>query len=689
MLKFNTLTFDKLGGIQTKKALTSFYAHEALSCVGGVFNKNGAYEKRKGGEKYNTTALSSISGIYEFRYNQDQSSELIIAAGTQIYTGNGGSPSSIQTGMTSGSYYDFATYNDKCYMVNGQNQGLWYDGTNVYGIGISPPSSNATLAANTSGTLALGTYLINVTFVNADGEESNPYSSDASITLTGVQDQIDLINIPTSSDSQVTARNIYMSAVDGAILRLQQTINDNTTTTGTITSDAAGALLEYDHDVLPSGVAGIEVHKDRLMAFKGNTLYIGKSYEEAAYFPQGTLDAAVDYTIQLGDSSPIIGIKSYFDILLIFKKYDIFILSGSNEFDFRVDRLRTDERVGCVSDRTIKVIDNWCYFLGANGVYRTDGVSVQEISSAISDFFEQDSSDSTYKINKNYMHLACAEYYKEKNVYLLFITTGSETSNNMCFTFYVKKIGLDQESGEIWGNWSPWPGLDTEAATIVLEDGVEKWFRGNSDGYVFRQEALDGDGSNISSTATSGTATTLVDTAQSMTVNLYAGLRITITEGTGAGQERIISSNTADTFTVSTSWDTNPDNTSEYTVGGIPWHYKHSYNAYGNPSLSKRLRWVRPRFETSGDYTVDLSYGFDFLEGDTDQASYSIVGQTLWDVGLWDVGVWDSTVVLQEKISVLGSRIHRWSNFTVANNNAGQPISYYGFDKIFQMKGIR
>ncbi len=69
-----------------------------------------------------------------------------------------------------------------------------------------------------------------------------------------------------------------------------------------------------------------------------------------------------------------------------------------------------------------------------------------------------------------------------------------------------------------------------------------------------------------SGTATSGGATTLTDTAKTYTVNANAGRALVITGGTGAGQARKISSNTATVNTVSTAWVTNPDATSTYAI---------------------------------------------------------------------------------------------------------------------------
>lgn len=70
----------------------------------------------------------------------------------------------------------------------------------------------------------------------------------------------------------------------------------------------------------------------------------------------------------------------------------------------------------------------------------------------------------------------------------------------------------------------------------------------------------------IIGTATSGGATTLVDTGQAWTTDEYSEGIVVITSGTGAGQSRSVTSNTSNTLTVP-AWTTNPDSTSTYKVG--------------------------------------------------------------------------------------------------------------------------
>jgi hypothetical protein len=68
-----------------------------------------------------------------------------------------------------------------------------------------------------------------------------------------------------------------------------------------------------------------------------------------------------------------------------------------------------------------------------------------------------------------------------------------------------------------------------------------------------------------SGTATSGDSTTLTDSTKSWATNAWANKVVVIIAGTGVGQTRKITSNTATALTVPT-WVTNPDSTSQYVI---------------------------------------------------------------------------------------------------------------------------
>lgn len=68
-------------------------------------------------------------------------------------------------------------------------------------------------------------------------------------------------------------------------------------------------------------------------------------------------------------------------------------------------------------------------------------------------------------------------------------------------------------------------------------------------------------------TATSATATTLVQTGKTWQAGQWVNSQVRITAGTGAGQIRTITANTGDTLTVGT-WTITPDATSQYAIEG-------------------------------------------------------------------------------------------------------------------------
>ena len=69
--------------------------------------------------------------------------------------------------------------------------------------------------------------------------------------------------------------------------------------------------------------------------------------------------------------------------------------------------------------------------------------------------------------------------------------------------------------------------------------------------------------------ASAGGASTLTDASRAWTVNQWANTLVKIIAGTGVGQYRIITSNTASILTTNAAWSVNPDTTSVYEVGSF------------------------------------------------------------------------------------------------------------------------
>lgn len=105
------------------------------------------------------------------------------------------------------------------------------------------------------------------------------------------------------------------------------------------------------------------------------------------------------------------------------------------------------------------------------------------------------------------------------------------------------------------------PLLGTWSAALVTTGTPATW---GTDG---RLVSTPGDDAFATGTATSATTTTLVNSAKNWTASQWINYQVRIVSGTGIGQIRTITANTATTLTVAT-WTTTPDATSVYEITG-------------------------------------------------------------------------------------------------------------------------
>jgi len=714
MLQPQILSINNLRGFNTKKTLTQLSANEANSALNGYFDTTGSFRERAGFVRVNTTEIDSgydINSSYQF------DDKIILAGGTDLKSYVSGSPSDLTTSLT-GSFFDFEEFyfykTNYLVATNGQDFAFKYDGTTLTKLSISRPTTSPTLTDTTGGTLTAGDYKVSVTFLRDNGsgeiQESNPCNT-VSISLAG--NRIALSSIPVSPDAQVNGRNVYVTRPNGAILYkatlgANATLADNTTTTYNISTPVDVLInkeLEYDHDAAPKCYL-TEKYKDRIILAGSpdfpDRVFISKSNDFQGnagqwYFPQGELDEANKLYFSIGEK--VTTVKAYYDLVFIFgENGGVFTLSGNNESNFILSEVTNDDNVTSLSDRAALIQDNWCYFLARDGYYRTNGQIIQKISEPLSAWFDSNNQTlSEYNVDGFGVGLnqivPVAIYYKKLNQILLWVTQAGQNDyvNNICFVLHLSNVILDGDV--VTPNYSIYTNFATRCVCrYSASNSVKYLLTSQSDGFIFEAERGRFDGAAINSTATSATTTTLVDSTQSWTIDTYTGLWVTAWKGTGAGQSRLISSNTGDTLTVTPAWVDTPDGSSQYTIGGIYYQYIHSYNSYGNDSLSKRLIYIRPRFTSDGDATIRLSFGYDFVDltnNEPDLIEIEISGDSEWDVAQWDVALWDGPVVLDNKQSAKLGRIHRWSTVKILNPFANTRIYYDGLDKIFQIKGVR
>jgi len=137
---------------------------------------------------------------------------------------------------------------------------------------------------------------------------------------------------------------------------------------------------------------------------------------------------------------------------------------------------------------------------------------------------------------------------------------------------------------------------------------------------------------HTSGTAQGGTISTItLNAASSSTDNIYEGMFVEITGGTGAGQSRIIESYVGSTkvATVHPNWDTAPDATSVYSVASFK---ESAVNQYINASPQGRARIIRYVSDTQVECVTEYPFF------NTDQIT---AGR--WEIEHGYVDVWSST----------------------------------------------
>lgn len=197
------------------------------------FNEEyGSIEKRLSRAKYaGMSSLGTFAIKHADRYykNSNTTKTLIIAYDTFLKTGNDstGVFSNIKTGLTTGLRWKSLTFKDLWYGCNGTDSPQVYNGSVVETMGVPTPASAPSVATGAAGVLT-GNYQYKVTFEIDSYQEGN--ASSASAVVAPISQKIELSAIPTSTNSRVTARNIYRTQTGGTIYYFLTRIADNTTT---------------------------------------------------------------------------------------------------------------------------------------------------------------------------------------------------------------------------------------------------------------------------------------------------------------------------------------------------------------------------------------------------------------------------------------------------------------------------
>ena len=565
----------------------------------------------------------------------DSKTSILAISGTTLYKINPdtGAAEVVDGNLPKGGKWTSKQYGNRVFLAskNGHRP-VVFDGDTVTQVGIVAPASQASVTPGTigGGSLALGTYHLYVTFRNSSsGAESNP-SPAAQFTLTGTQNAISQVTVPTSPDPQVNQRRIWLTTAGGGAgsqATLVATIDDNTTITYTtgIASRPATPILEYvDNDVPP--VASVVWTQFDALFVAGNHEFPTRVW----YSDPGRLESFNQVTkfldADLDSGDPVIGLRSLRDQLIVYLRDGRVGITATGDPNFPYNLFRLNQDVGAVSQHATLTFENRHFFLGERDFYLWDGNDAFNLSSppdvtrpSIKRFIRE-------TLNDDKKSNASMALYRAKDQVWLSVARGSSERNDAVLV-------LDASQG----TWSVYE-MDMDVIAEIEDDNDEPSLYGASWGHIVKLDQGNTDGlsstAGMSGTLTSATTLTLTDSTASWTENALKGLYVHIyLKATDTVLRARVARNSATVLYLASALGGTPQPGDLFIIGGIPWHADFLFD-FGNPMQLKRAKWVKlaGMLDGSTGTTLRVSVSADKVRDDWNYSGVSEL-TAAWESG--------------------------------------------------------
>lgn len=558
---------------------------------------------------------------------------------------DGGAPTPFSSGQF---YLDSQVANNVIYMVNGQ-ENKKYNGTNVQAVGFAAPSAPGAVDSGVAGN-PNGTYEFLTTYYNsATGQES---SASASTSVTVANKKI-TVSWSNSADSQVDTTRIYIrkGTLNGNFFRLTAGVTPavngnggfpNATTSATV--DVTDAQINALTTLAPTTTENnpppvldrIQFHQGRLFGVAPSdpsTLLFGKLSTEGLE----SFNPSYSIPVNVKDGDRITALESAHELLIIFKSRSIYILVGTYP-DWEL-RLLTNE-LGSVNHLSCFTYSDKTYFWSQLGpvVWQPGNAPTllaqpnlaNKVSSDVLNFSILD------KVAVGF------DYPTQRLIWSIPPVADSRNTRILPFNTQVGVFESDQ-----------WDVIDVASIANVLDSsGNPKLYFGDYNARIFRFDGTDVYTDGVPSgtlTGTGGTtsygATTLTDTAASFytTGDGLADLYVYVYDANGQNLgRRRISSNTSTALTIASAWDTTPNSSWTYVIGGIDFEIDVGWSGMGNDFWKKNYEHLLIDIvPPSTNATIYCELFTDFATAASRVLTFrSSTSGSLWGSGIWDTSLW-------------------------------------------------
>lgn len=249
-------------------------------------------------------------------------------------------------------------------------------------------------------------------------------------------------------------------------------------------------------------------------------------------------------------------------------------------------------RRGCLNNRCWQNVDGFVFMLDDRGVYKFDGSDrVDDISNPIQDLFYFDRDEGELRINwdaARYFH--CVHDRNDATLRWFVAFSGERLPRHaLCFNYSTPQWWLEEY---------PWPVGDSTLLKFVNPLPVVAGPGGqcHAVGVGTLDQVLVQDGNTRGSVVSAGTRSITVDSALVLPVDNMVGSFVTIVSGRGKGASQRITVVNGQTICVLRPWKVEPDSTSVFQVGAIPWSWQGHW-ARWNQSEGEVTRRVTASFE--------------------------------------------------------------------------------------------
>lgn len=467
---------------------------DRLSDAKNVVTVQNKLETRPGYSRFNSTGLGNQALSLTFYKSPSDTRELIAKVTSSLKVVNTtGAATDIKTGLGTSTKHRAVTMTRGTrgrHIISVDTDGLFaYDtDANIFSqLGQAVPTAPTVAKDEGGGSLSNKTWEVAYTFYSSQlGFETNIGAASSQVTTDGGNDAITVTNIAsTAANGFIDKVRLYVKNVTDASDWIFWAELDLGTTTDSVDEDPTSSQTP------PTTHGEPPTTGKYLTEFEGKLVVSGINADKGAvYFSEADLPDAFDDTdsqlrIYPPGGGPITGIATgSFDDAGLFAYLVIFKYSTTYMYTTNNGLIPLSLEDGCVSDKTICVINGNIYFLSRSGwkVIRRGRMITSDKGKTISlgegdldDIFKTEGF--TYSLNKANFPNFYSIYYSDYGQIINFVSEGSSNSFNRTYNY---EFAI--------GGFRPYQFNINFTAAVVGEDsnGEEEVYLSDTQGFIYK-----------------------------------------------------------------------------------------------------------------------------------------------------------------------------------------------------------